>query len=239
MHLAADQGVISAAVSAHVASRETERPTVQHGFCLDDYLKTPHFNLALPMAALLGTFVFALDLYVPWAKEVEVYGKGIMGVRSWPPYLAGSIVGLLQIPIVLIIGDTLGTSTGMMTIAAQSLVIPGLRKIGARLKQYKSGTLNWWQVFFMAGAIGGAFISSTLSETLGSVGGVDPLYGFSGGILLIYGARLAGGCTSGHGLSGIGLLALLSFVAVPAMFGAGITTAFVMKYALGINIDHL
>ena len=31
-----------------------------------------------------------------------------MGVRSWPPYLAGSIVGLLQIPIVLIIGDTLG-----------------------------------------------------------------------------------------------------------------------------------
>ena len=44
---------------------------------------------------------------------------------------------------------------------------------------------------------------------------------------------------SGHGLSGIGLLALLSFVAVPAMFGAGITTAFVMKYALGINIDHL
>ncbi|RUS74054.1 hypothetical protein EGW08_018181 [Elysia chlorotica] len=218
--------------------RRDEKGKAEHP-TLDDYLETPHFNLALPMAALLGTLVFALDIYAPWATEVEVYGEGIMGIRAWPPYVAGTIVGLLQIPTVLLIGDTLGTSTGIMAIAAQSLVIPGFQKIGGHLKKFKTGSANWWQVFFMMGAVGGAFVSSTLSNTRGSVGGVHPLFAFSGGVLLIYGSRLAGGCTSGHGLSGMGLMALLSFVAVPAMFGAGITTAFVMKYGLGINIDHL
>ena len=33
-----------------------------------------------------------------------------MEVRAWPPYVAGAIVGLLQFPLVLIIGDTLGES---------------------------------------------------------------------------------------------------------------------------------
>ncbi|GFS10016.1 UPF0394 inner membrane protein YeeE-like [Elysia marginata] len=206
---------------------------------LNEYLETPHFNLALPIVALLGTAVFALDIFAPWATEVEVYGEGIMGTRSWPPYVAGTIIGLLQIPIVLIIGDTLGTSTGLMTMAAQSLALPAVKKMGTNLKKYKSGFINWWQVFYMAGAVAGASISSTLSNTRGSVGGVHPAAGFSGGLLLIYGSRLAGGCTSGHGLSGMGLLALLSFVAVPAMFCSGIATAFVLKHGLGVNIDHL
>jgi len=48
-------------------------------------------------------------------------------------------------------------------------------------------------------------------------------------MLLTLGARIAGGCTSGHGLSGAGLLFLPSFVAVPAMFGGGIATAFLLK----------
>ena len=47
----------------------------------------------------------------------------------------------------------------------------------------------------MAGAVAGSYVSSTLSNTRGSIGGVNPLLGFSGGLLLIYGSRLAGGCT--------------------------------------------
>ena len=37
--------------------------------------------------------------------------------------------------------------------------------------------------------------------------------------------RIADGCTSGHGVSGIAQLAIGSFIAVTAMFGAGIITA--------------
>lgn len=40
------------------------------------------------------------------------------------------------------------------------------------------------------------------------------------------GSRLASGCTSGHGLSGMALLAIQSIVAVPAMFAGGIITSF-------------
>ena len=39
--------------------------------------------------------------------------------------------------------------------------------------------------------------------------------------------RMAGGCTSGHGLSGMALLSLQSILGVPAMFAGGIATAFV------------
>jgi len=45
---------------------------------------------------------------------------------------------------------------------------------------------------------------------------------FIGGFCLVFGARLANGCTSGHGLSGMGMLTLVSFVAVVCMFGTGI-----------------
>ena len=37
-------------------------------------------------------------------------------------------------------------------------------------------------------------------------------------------------CFSGHGLSGVALFYWLSLVAIPAMFGGAISTAYIMKY---------
>ena len=45
------------------------------------------------------------------------------------------------------------------------------------------------------------------------------------------GARIAGGCTSGHGVSGMAQLAVGSTVAVIAMFAGGIVTALAFKRA--------
>lgn len=42
------------------------------------------------------------------------------------------------------------------------------------------------------------------------------------------GARIAGGCTSGHGISGMASLGLASFVTVAAMFAGGIASALVL-----------
>ena len=50
------------------------------------------------------------------------------------------------------------------------------------------------------------------------------LEGFMGGFILVFGARLAGGCPSGHGISGMGHLVLRSLLAVPAMFAGAIAT---------------
>jgi len=48
---------------------------------------------------------------------------------------------------------------------------------------------------------------------------------FFGGMLLLFGARLAGGCTSGHMISGISQLALSSFIFGVVTFGAAIMMA--------------
>ncbi|MCK9225971.1 MAG: YeeE/YedE family protein, partial [Candidatus Muirbacterium halophilum] len=40
------------------------------------------------------------------------------------------------------------------------------------------------------------------------------LFAFMGGLLVIIGARMAGGCPSGHGLSGIAQLSISGFVSV-------------------------
>jgi uncharacterized protein len=60
---------------------------------------------------------------------------------------------------------------------------------------------------------------------------VPPAAALIGGVLMVFGSRMAEGCTSGHGLSGMALLQLRSFVAVPAMFTGGITTGLIMDAA--------
>lgn len=51
---------------------------------------------------------------------------------------------------------------------------------------------------------------------------------FFGGVILIYGARMAGGCTSGHGISGGLQLAVSSWIFFIAMFASGVVTAFAL-----------
>lgn len=48
---------------------------------------------------------------------------------------------------------------------------------------------------------------------------------FLGGVLAGFGARLAGGCSSGHGLTGCSRLSRTSFAATALFFGAGILTS--------------
>jgi uncharacterized protein len=48
---------------------------------------------------------------------------------------------------------------------------------------------------------------------------------FIGGLLIVFGARLAGGCTSGHIISGITQLSLSGIVFGAAVFASGIFTA--------------
>ena len=52
---------------------------------------------------------------------------------------------------------------------------------------------------------------------------------FVGGFLMLLGARIADGCTSGHGISGIAQLSIGSFIAVAAMFAGGIGTAMLLR----------
>ncbi|XP_041355417.1 UPF0394 membrane protein PD_1892-like [Gigantopelta aegis] len=84
-------------------------------------------------------------------------------------------------------------------------------------------------VFYVCSAVIGGLSSALMSSSLASVQGVGALEAFFGGFILLFGARFGAGCTSGHGLSGMALMAWLSFLAVPFMFAGGIVTAFLMR----------
>jgi uncharacterized membrane protein YedE/YeeE len=51
---------------------------------------------------------------------------------------------------------------------------------------------------------------------------------FVGGVLVGFGTRLAGGCSSGHGLSGCGRLRPVSLVATAVFFGTAVIVSFLL-----------
>lgn len=53
-----------------------------------------------------------------------------------------------------------------------------------------------------------------------------------GGVLIGWGTRMSGGCTSGHGLCGVSRAQPGSFVATCAFFGTGIVVSFLLEAVL-------
>lgn len=163
--------------------------------------------------------------------------------KAWSPYFAGALIGLLQIPAFLIIETALGASSSYVTVGAAlaGLVDPGLLRIDYVAKHVAANAKNLWQVALVAGIALGAFASMKLSgaarapvspiwtKALGSPSkGLRYAVAFAAGFLMLFGARIADGCTSGHGLSGMAQLSIGSTVAVAAMFAGGIGTALLL-----------
>jgi uncharacterized membrane protein YedE/YeeE len=163
--------------------------------------------------------------------------------RAWSPYVAGVLIGLLQIPAFLLIETALGTSSSYVTVAAHiaSIFDASIGKMDY-LAKHMYGAKNLWQVAMVVGIALGAFLSMKASGArrqaispvwqravgLSTLGGRAPM-AFVGGFVMVLGARIADGCTTGHGLSGMAQLAVGSTVAVSAMFVGAIATALLMK----------
>ena len=60
----------------------------------------------------------------------------------------GTLIGALQVPVSLLVGDTLGGSQSYCTLLSQMLVIKKLQRKLPYLMQYRHGVENWWQVNF-------------------------------------------------------------------------------------------
>ena len=98
-----------------------------------------------------------------------------------------------------------------------------------------------WQMMVVLGIFIGAFIAR--KRTGGSTGPAIPptwtarfghrhwlryIQGFIGGVLLLLGTRMAGGCTSGHVISGTSRLAVSGLTFGLAAFAAGIPMALII-----------
>ncbi len=165
--------------------------------------------------------------------------------KAWSPYIAGAIIGLLQIPTFLLMDTALGASSSYVTVAAHIAALFDSRVTEIKyLASHMWGAKNWWQVAVVVGIALGAFLSMRLSGARRQ--SISPVWrrvtgattlasraplAFLAGFIMLFGARIAGGCTSGHGISGMAQLSIGSTLAVAAMFAGGILTAMLMKRA--------
>jgi len=88
--------------------------------------------------------------------------------------------------------------------------------LGSLLSALVSRTFRWERV------------PATWSQQFGASTPKRLVAAFLGGVIIMFGARMAGGCTSGHGISGSLQLALSSWTFFLTMFGSGILTALVL-----------
>ena len=93
----------------------------------------------------------------------------------------------------------------------------------------KSGFV--WRSFFILGLIVGPVILSFFPyNNLGfEMPTTNPILIIIGGLLVGYGTQLGSGCTSGHGVCGIGRLSIRSIVGTCVFVVAGIITVFILR----------
>ena len=161
---------------------------------------------------------------------------------AWSPYLVGALIGLLTMLTFYFSDKPLGASTAYARVAGMlgKLVAP---RHTESLKYYQDNQPAIdWEVMLVVGAIGGAFLAAWHGGELTGEW-LPPMWearfgnhsyalragvALLGGILMAFGARLAGGCTSGHGISGALQLSVGSWIALICFFAGGIATAMLM-----------
>eukprot|EP00475_Leptophrys_vorax_P027925 TRINITY_DN399_c0_g1_i1.p1 TRINITY_DN399_c0_g1~~TRINITY_DN399_c0_g1_i1.p1 ORF type:complete len:371 (-),score=105.16 TRINITY_DN399_c0_g1_i1:81-1193(-) len=188
--------------------------------------------ISFVLGAMMLVVVGLLEAYFSCREQIFKVHSGefvattgnLMQEQGWPSEVAGVLVGILELPSVLILGGAIGSASSYVQIVANSVC-----KIDAfemeYMKYFQGDLSKIWQVVYMSFACVGAAISATASGTQGVQEGVGIPAALFGGFLIVFGSRMASGCTSGHGISGFGMLVTHSFLAVPAIFGSAICTA--------------
>lgn len=148
-------------------------------------------------------------------------------LQPWPWWFSGVLVGLTVPLLYLLTGQGFGISTSFQQIGA--MCSPNSKLAYLRDFNKRKGM---WTLMFVIGIAAGGFIANRFlsaerieffPESYTSVGGAIRL--LVGGILIGFGTRYAGGCTSGHAITGISNLNWPSLVATIFFFvgGLGVT----------------
>ncbi len=153
-----------------------------------------------------------------------------MFLARCPWYLAGPLLGVLIVGLRAAVNKPLGALGGYIDVADHATERRGLGFSAALL----AGTVLGGLIY---SALSGTFVLTTVYDT-GQ--GLLPASGpaqFGGlalaGVLIGIGARTAGGCTSGHGLSGVSLGSRASLIATMTFFGTAVLLSHVMAWAIG------
>ncbi|MCE2510297.1 MAG: YeeE/YedE family protein [Alphaproteobacteria bacterium] len=91
-----------------------------------------------------------------------------------------------------------------------------------------------WRALFLAGLVLGVFFFRLFDPMdRGIAIAADLPVLIAGGLLVGFGTRLGGGCTSGHGVCGIARLSLRSIVATLTFLATAVVTVALVRHGLG------
>lgn len=154
-------------------------------------------GIALGLLSIIAVF-----LVKPLGASTEyVVTDGIILKLFSPDFVANSSYFSKYI-------NDMGLSYGMMVIFGMLIgAVVSMLTGGMKVNREEKSVPEFWK------------------ENFGKNAGRRYMQAFIGGFLLLFGARLADGCTSGHIISGMSQLSISGFIFAAAVFAAGIPTA--------------
>ncbi|QDT00268.1 YeeE/YedE family protein [Adhaeretor mobilis] len=145
-------------------------------------------------------------------------------IQPWPWWISGILIGLTVPLLFILVGKSFGISTSLQQAGAMCAPNSKLEYLSKHDRR-----ANLWTIVFAIGIAAGAFIATRflsnepvefLPESFKTPrGGIKLLIG---GFLIGFGTRYAGGCTSGHSITGISNLNWPSLVATIFFFVGGL-----------------
>jgi len=161
---------------------------------------------------------------VIWIYEAMCIGMIVLADRFGPndspyfnPVLGGLAIGVAQALSILVSRKTIGFSDAYVELGRDfwSIILPSTHVKAA------SHAAVWFAIGLIAGAKALTMQMPMLLPS-GEMQQVGRFAALIGGASTVFGAHLADGCPSGHGISGLATFSLSSFITVAAMFGGGI-----------------
>ncbi|HAS6347085.1 YeeE/YedE family protein [Vibrio sp. IRLE0018] len=133
----------------------------------------------------------------------------------WTSLAGGILLGISALTLMLLNGKVAGIS-GILT----GLLTPKTKDFA-------------WRLMFVIGMISGGVLAATLSNTqVSPVIEVSSALIIVAGLLVGIGTRLGNGCTSGHGICGIGRLSKRSIVATCIFMAVAAITVFIRLHLI-------
>ncbi|ATC66218.1 hypothetical protein CMV30_17420 [Nibricoccus aquaticus] len=109
----------------------------------------------------------------------------------------------------------------------------GISGVFSKVLRRKRGEMVRWALF-LAGLMTGALVVMRVFPAATVFASRQSLYVVAlAGVLVGFGTRFSGGCTSGHGVSGIGMGSKSGIVATVVFMAAGMATVYVIKHVVG------
>ena len=159
----------------------------------------------------------------------------------WPAAVAGIALGLALLLTFLVTSHGLGASGAATDVIAGTglAVAPAATQANAYLgpKVADGNPIGSWMTWEVLGLFIGALVAAFMAgrfrvqldgaRSVGSAGRI--VRALAGGVLAGFGARVAGGCTSGLGLSGAATLGIAAFVFLALFFATGLITSRIVR----------